>query len=171
MCDLCDQPDLTADDVLDRVRSIIARRRFAMISVDGSRCRAEFSYTVGLTEHGLPELIVLAVRAPDATKLLDMWGSYLLDQKLILPGELMETGSWLLEAVAVDEPEKHLLLADRFYGERLRALQLAWADAAGRMPWDRGHRARRAGQPVLGPRAPWYCDEHAPDRLDVPPHL
>lgn len=70
----------------------------------------------------------------------------------------------------MEHPEEHLLVAHRFYGDRLRALQLVWADAAGRWPWDPGHRARRAGQPVLGPRAPWYCQEHSPDRLDVPPH-
>jgi hypothetical protein len=83
---------------------------------------------------------------------------------------MMESGPWLLEAVAVDEPEQRLLVAHCLYRDRLRALQLVWADDAGRWPWDRGHRARRAGQPVLGPRAPWYCEEHAPDRLDVPPH-
>jgi hypothetical protein len=83
----------------------------------------------------------------------------------------MESGPWLLEAVAVDAPEQRLLVAHCLYRDRLRALQLVWADDAGRWPWDPGHRARRAGQPVLGPRAPCCCEEHAPDRIDVPPHL
>ena len=171
MCDLCDNPDLGPDDVLDRVRADIARRRFAMVSVKGSACSAELSYTVGLTEHGLPELVVMAVRPPDASRLLDLWGDYLLDESAVLPGETLETGPWLLEAVAVERPEQHLFVVHRLYGERLRALQLVWADARGRWPWDLGHRARRAGQPVLGPRAPRYCAAHSPGRLDVPPHL
>lgn len=171
MCDLCDNPDLTPDDVLDRIRDDIRRQRFSMVSVAGSARSAEFSYTVGLTEHGLPELLVTAVRPREAGQLLGLWADYLLDKSAVLPGETLETGPWLLEAVAVEHPEQHLLVADRCYGERLRALQLVWADAAGRWPWDLGHRARRAGQPVLGPRTPWYCPEHSPNRLDVPPHL
>lgn len=171
MCDVCDNPDLTLDDVLTRVRETVARSRFTVVGVGGSRRSAEFSYTVGLTGHGLPELIVTAVRHEEATTLLGMWADYLLHTSAVLPGETLETGPWLLEAVEVERPEEHLLVATRLYGHCVRALQLVWADEAGRWPWDVGHRARRAGQPVLGSRAPWYCDKHSPDRLDVPPHL
>lgn len=89
----------------------------------------------------------------------------------MLPGETLGGGPWLLEAVEVERPQQHPVVACRYYGDHVRALQLVWADAAGRWPWEPGHRARRAGQPVLGKRAPWYCPEHTPDRLDVPPHL
>lgn len=170
MCDQCSRPDLRQDDIFDRIRSTIGRRRFAFVSVAGSVSSAELSYTVGLTEYGLPELVVTAVRPEPATTLLDVCGSYLLDDSLVLPGETIDCGPWLLEAVAVARPEDHLFIAHRFYGARLRALQLVWADAAGRWPWDPGHRARRTGQPVLGERAPIFCAEHSPSRLDVPPH-
>lgn len=73
-----------------------------------------------------------------------------------------------MEAVAVARPER-LLVPDRRYGSRLRALQLVWADGRGRWPWEPGHRARSAGQAVLGNRPSHFCAEHAP-RLDVPPH-
>jgi hypothetical protein len=56
MCQLCDQ------------------HRFAIQAVGGSRCRAEFRYTVGLTAHGLPELVVTGVRVADAGRLLRHWG-------------------------------------------------------------------------------------------------
>lgn len=171
VCDLCDRPDLDPDDMLEGIREQIRRRRFTTVSVAGSTCSAEFSYTVGLTEYGLPELIVAAVRHDEAIRLLDCWGSYLLDESAVLAGETLEAGPWLLEAVAVERPEEGLLVAHRLYGERLRALQLVWADASGRWPWDPGHRARRSGQPVLGARAPLYCADHDPNRLDVPPHL
>lgn len=171
MCDLCDDSTRAPDDVLDRISADIARRRFGIVSVQRSARAAEFSYTVGLTEHGLPELIVTAARPTDAAHLLGLWGDYLLDESAVLPGETLECGPWLLEAVAVEHPEEHLLVAHRFYGGRLRALQLAWADERGLWPWQPGHRARRSGQPVLGTPAPRYCREHSPDRLDVPPHL
>lgn len=172
MCDLCDDPDLTGTDVLDLLRDQIDAHRFTTLSVGGSRSQAEFSYTVGLTEHGVPELVVVGLRAADAARLLDLWGDHLLDTSLVLPGETLESGPWCMEAVAVDRPEQTLVAADALYGPDLRALQLVWADAAGRFPWDPGRRrSRPAGQRLLGRRAPHYCHEHAQDRLDVPPHL
>jgi hypothetical protein len=171
MCDMCDGADLDLDEYVEQLRDRLTRKRFLVQSVLGSRCTAEFSYTIGLTAHGLPELIVLAARPVDAVRLLQRWGDYLLDQSVVLPGERLHSGPFLMEAIEVERPDDHLLIADMLYGEKVRALQLAWADDHGRWPWEPGHRARRAGQPLLGTRAPAYCDEHRPDRLVVPPHL
>lgn len=171
MCMRCDQPDLTTEEYDDHIRALIAEHRFAIQAVGGSRCHAEFSYTVGLTAHGLPELVVTGVRVADASRLLRHWGDYLLDTSLVLPGETLESGPWVMEAVEVEQPQEHLFTAIRIFGEQVRGLQLAWADARGVWPWEPGHRARRAGQPLLGGRAPFFCDEHRPDRLDVPPAL
>lgn len=171
MCDLCERPDLTADDVLERIREVMGCQRFAVLSVGGSRRTAEFSYTVGLTGQGLSELIVTGLRREMASRLVRLWGEYLLDQSVVLPGEVLESGPLLMQAVEVERPEEHLLVASRLYGDEVRGLQLVWADERGRWPWDQGHRARRSGQPVLGTRAPCYCEEHTPNRLDVPPHL
>lgn len=66
MCDLCDRPDLTGDDVLENISEQISRNRFTAVSVGGSRTAAEFSYTVGLTELGSPELIVTGLRSAGA---------------------------------------------------------------------------------------------------------
>ncbi len=171
MCEMCDRPDLSLDEYVEQLRERLTEERFLVQSVLGSRSTAEFSYTVGLTAHGLPELIVVAVRPADAVRLLHVWGDYLLDHSVVLPGETLTSGPWVMEALEVDRPREQLVIADLLYGEKVRALQLAWADDRGRWPWEPGHRARRAGQPLLGKRAPWYCDEHRQDRLDVPPHL
>ena len=171
MCQLCNLPDLTPEEYDNHVRALVDQHRFAVQSVGGSRCHAEFSYTVGLTAHGLPELVVTGVRVTDAARLLRHWGDYLLDTSLVLPGETLESGPWLMEAVEVEQPQEHLFTAVRIYGEQVRGLQLAWADARGLWPWESGHRVRCAGQPLLGRRAPFFCDEHRPDRLDVPPSL
>jgi hypothetical protein len=170
MCQLCDRPDLTMDAYLDAVRDRLTRDRFLVQAVSGSMTRAELSYTVGLTASGLPELVVLGVRAEEAQRLLTSWGEYVLDGSVVLPGEALTCGPWVMEAVAVARPTDHLRVAAALYGDAVRGLQLAWCDSAGRWPWQPGHRARRAGQPLLGERAPAYCDEHRPDRLDVPPH-
>lgn len=171
MCELCDRPDLTMDAFLDGLRERLTRGRFVVQGVTGSATQAELSYTVGLTACGLPELVVLGVRWQEAQRLLTSWGDYLLDGSVILPGETLTCGPWVMEAVEVARPEDHLGVAVAVYGHAVRGLQLAWCDSAGRWPWEPGHRARRAGQPLLGERAPVYCDEHRPDRLDVPPHL
>ena len=171
MCLFCDDPDLTADECLRRVRDLVSRDRFGIVSVAGSRCVAQVSYTVGLTEHGAPELLVTGLRVDDAERLLRLWGDYLLDESVILAGETMGCGPGVLEAVHVSRPQDTLLVAHQVYGDGVRALQLAWADPSGRWPWQPGHRARRAGQPLLGERAPHHCDEHDPNRVDVPPHL
>jgi hypothetical protein len=171
VCDLCDLPDLTPEDYLEWVRDRLRGRCFLVQSVEGSADSAELSYTVGLTAHGLAELVVVGRRHADAVRLLQSWGDYVLDQSLVLPGERLGSGTLVMEAVEVERPEEHLLVAAALYGPGVRALQLAWADARGRWPWEPGHRARRAGQPLLGARAPWYCPEHRPDRLEVPPYL
>lgn len=171
MCEICDQPDVTMDAYLEQLRDLLTRQRFFVHSVPGSASEAELSYSVGLTAHGLPELLVLGVRRTEAVRLLELWGDYLLDTSLLLPGETLESGPFVMEAVEVERPQDHLRVAVALHGDPVRALQLAWADGRGRWPWEAGHRARRAGQPLLGPRAPWFCDEHRRDRLDVPPHL
>lgn len=58
-------------------------------------------------------------------------GAYRLDESLVLPGETMQSGPFVMEAVAVERPQDHLLLATAVYGDTVRALQLAWADGAG----------------------------------------
>lgn len=154
MCLMCDNPELTGEAYLDWVRERVARNRFVVQSVAGTVRSAEFSYSVGLTAHGLSELIVLGLRHTAAAPLLHTWADYMLDEKLVLPGETMECGPQLLEAVEVTRPQDHLLVAVELYGEAVRALQLAWANHRGRWPWEPGHRARRGGQPLLGERAP-----------------
>lgn len=90
---------------------------------------------------------------------------------MVLAGETLECGPFDMEAVAVDRPQEHLRVAAELFGDQVHALQLVWADQRGRIPWDPGHCARRAGQPVLGRRSPHFCEENRPDRLDVPPCL
>ena len=111
-------------------------------------------------------------RPRDATRLLQHWGDYLLDRSVVLAGETLESGPWLLEGVAVDRPPDTLGVAAALYGDDFRALQLVWATPSGRWPWEPGdRRVRPAGQPLLGTRSRHYCPNHQPGRLDVPPHL
>jgi hypothetical protein len=126
--------DLTVDAYVDRVGTRLTRERFVVQSVEGSARNAEFSYSVGLTAHGLPELIVLGVRPADAHPLIPLWADYVLDESLVLPGETLRCGRFVMEVVEVARPAEHLALAAVLYGESVRALQLACADDAGVWP-------------------------------------
>lgn len=161
MCRMCQDSSYTRQDWLDDLRRRVERTGWAVQAVSGSGGRASFAYTVGLTAQGLPELLVTGLRAELAAQLLNGVASYVREQT-VLPGETMECGPHFGEFVRVDAPAEHLLGAVELYGPDVRALQLVWVDDRGRWPWERGHRAGRGGQPVLGTREPFWCDEHRP---------
>ncbi|MDQ3421863.1 MAG: DUF4262 domain-containing protein [Actinomycetota bacterium] len=148
MCDLCNRPALTVEDHLEQVRTRLTRERFMVQSVAGSACRAEFSYSVGLTGHGLPELIVTGARRADAARLVDLWGAYMLDESLVLSGETLQSGPFVMEAVAVECPQDHLLLATAAYGDTVRAGPTGAAVLRGPPAGP----PRRAAAPVTRPR-------------------
>ena len=102
MCDLCDDPSCEPDDWLERVRTDIARRRFSTVSVGGSTRSAEFKAMPGRHhEDGAARSRRLAVARVESVRLLRLWGDYLLDESAVLPGEILEAGPWLLQAVLV----------------------------------------------------------------------
>lgn len=156
MCWQCENPDKTTDEYLrEVVLPPIACHGWAVQAVEGGRRTAPFAYTVGLTEAGLPELVVTGLAAYRAAALLDAAAAHWLHAD---PppghGEHLHLETACLEVVELPHPDAHLLVAGRLYGrEAVTAQQLVRADACGRWPWERGHRAGRGGQPVLGPRA------------------
>lgn len=155
MCWMCDHPDATFADYVDELlQPRIERYGWAVQAVGGSRIHAPFSYTVGLTAAGLPELVMTGRKPLPAAEALNDVAARLLHAEAPAPGEHVLGDEEWFEVVEVPHPEAHLFVATGLYGEhRVRALQLVWADERGRWPWDRGHRGGRGGQPVLGPRA------------------
>lgn len=162
MCRMCHDRSYSREDWLDDLRAQIDRRGCPVQPVTGAAGRASFAYTAGLTGQGLPELVVTGLRADLAVQLLDCVAHYVAHTSTVLPGETMETGPFLLEFLRVDRPGERLYGAVELYGSGVRAMQLAWVDDRGRWPWERGHRAGRGGQPLLGRREPGWCDEHRP---------
>jgi hypothetical protein len=155
MCWMCDHPGATLDDYLGEVRKIIDSCRFAVQAVSGDRLHAPQAYTIGLTEHGRPELIVTGLSHARAHDLLHAVAEHLLHADAPVPGaQIPLIGGPLIEIVQVPVPPAHLKLAAEMYGDAISALQVVHADDRGRWPWDRGYRGGRGGQPVLGPRAP-----------------
>jgi hypothetical protein len=155
MCWHCDHPGSTQLDYLDHLRGLITRFGWAVQGVERDRIHPPWAYTVGLTPHRRPELVVTGMPLTRACGLLNDVAAHLVHADAPKPGEQIPLrGGPLVEIVRVTEPAAHLLRAVDFYGTRVRALQLVHADDRGHWPWQVGYRGVRLGQPVLGVREP-----------------
>jgi hypothetical protein len=158
MCWICDHPEATQADYLDQLRSLIARYGWTVQGVERDRIHPPWAYTVGLTEHGQPELVVTGMPLGRAGELLHAVADHMLHASEPTPGEQVALiGGPLIEIVEVAEPSAHLNRAIDLYGPSVRALQVVHADGRGHWPWDRKYRGVRGGQPVLGLRAPHHA--------------
>jgi hypothetical protein len=154
MCWVCDHPGASQQDWLDHLRGILDEQCWVVIYVQRETYRPSYSYTVGLTDHGKPEIVVTGLPRQRAADLLDGVAAHLVHADPPAPGERVPlTDGPLIEIVQVAEPSAHLNVAVALCGPQLSALQLVYADDRGHWPWDRGFRGGRGGQPVLGARA------------------
>src|SRR5689334_14540377 len=154
MCDDCEaHPDETFAEFYERViRPKIDEYGWYIQYVIGDRGAPSYAYTVGLTEHGCPELIATGVTTDEAAALLNTGGE-VAHRCELLHGRRVTVAGRRVEIVELPHPEAHLLFAGDVYGPALRAVQLVHAGERGIWPWSRGYRGGAGGQPVLGPRA------------------
>lgn len=151
MCWTCEHPG--SDYVTEVVRPIIQRHGWFVQYVEPGGPHAALAYTIGLLEHGLPELVVTGLSPVGSAAVLNRAGDELHHRELPEPGQRLELDGQLLEVVAVTHPDAHLMTLVQCYGPDVSALQLVHDDERGAWPWSRGYRSGRGGQPVLGPRA------------------
>lgn len=111
------------------------------------------SYTVGLTAHGHPEVVVLGLPFEAAVEYLNQLG------ERVRAGARFEDGGTTAALTDESAPVSFLAVHDagllpgavELYGE-ITAVQLVWPDSTGRLPWEEGHRNSPEVQPLLGPR-------------------
>ena len=153
MCEHCDDPDESFEDYYARViRSKIEEYGWFIQYVESDGRASSYAYTVGLTEHGCPELIATGVTPQEAAALLNAGGD-VLHRRHLHHGQRVTIAGRRTEVVVLPHPEAHLLFASDVYGPQMQAVQLVHADDSGIWPWSRGYRGGAGGQPVLGPRA------------------
>ncbi|MBV9312234.1 MAG: DUF4262 domain-containing protein [Pseudonocardia sp.] len=157
MCWRCDHPGSTAEDALNHMKELMLEHGWAIQGVEGDRLHPPWAYTLGLTDCGLPELVITGMALNRAGMFLNRMADHALRDGAAQPGERIHLcGGPLAEIVELPNPDAHLHTAYAFFGPRLRAIQMVWADDRGRWPWELGFRGCRGGQPVLGPRTkPW----------------
>ncbi|MDI6105640.1 DUF4262 domain-containing protein [Actinoplanes sp. NEAU-A12] len=111
-------------------------------------------YTIGLTGHGHPELILFGL-PPEISRptLRTVAGEVIAGRRAFTPGQYADDviEGHQVQFVAVIEPDRHLPLAAEFYavtGTAVDALQIVWPDRYHRWPWQPGTRVD--DMPVLG---------------------
>lgn len=154
MCWVCEHPESTKQERLDYLRGLLDQHPWVVIGVHEEQYRPPYSYTLGLTDRELPEVVITGLPHKQAADVLTWAASDLLGGGTLPPGKRIRPGDGLLaEVVKVAEPGAHLDVAADLYGPELAAIQLVYTDEDGHWPWDRRFRGGRGGQPVLGARA------------------
>jgi hypothetical protein len=110
---------------------------------------AAFSYTVGLTSFGHPEVVITGMPFKPAQTFLNNIGADVRDGKRFEAGALNEDLApvpVLFLSVLRDEG---LVAVRQVYGS-CSAVQMVWPDSAGRFPWIAGYNNPPDAQPLLG---------------------
>lgn len=110
------------------------------------------TYTIGLADAGLPEIVTFGLPMHVAQVLLNQAAVMLREGKLRLDAAVEELGN--LPLVFKNAPAHSvvdfIVQANNRAGRNLPALQMFWPDQAGHFPWDKGFDKRFKGmQPML----------------------
>ena len=140
------------DRVFRELLGLIDRFGWAVRHVGEGKGEPAFSYTVGLTAMGHPEVIVVGLPSDAAQGFLNLVGS------LVRDGERFPAGLKTTELADGDAPvvfiealdTSGLTAAQQVYGQ-IEAVQLVWPDSAGHLPWVDDYNNSPASQPLLGP--------------------
>jgi hypothetical protein len=149
-------PDI--DDVLRRQEQIIDTVGWAVIHVLPSAADPDiatpFAYTVGLTAHGYPELLIAGLPTQIAHALLNDLASRVYDKaERCTQGQHISDLITGYEAIIVEGPPTEELLpgvAIAHYGrDQVRLQQIVWPDPQGHFPWDAGYNLDPHAQPLI----------------------
>jgi len=124
-----------------------------MVGDDPENSIPSYAYTIGLTERGLPEVLVFGLGDTAGVFLNDV--AERLKSGRAVPrneriGDVFRGFDAVVHDVSPKVAAQFLKFAASRYGERLRCIQLIWPDAQNRMPWEPDHdREKRAAQLLL----------------------
>ncbi len=142
--------------VLERYRRIMDEHGWAIVAVepDAADPAGSFTYTVGLSKAGAPELVVTGMPAESGAALLgDLAARLWSGERLGTGRDVGHVARGVLVRLVPVEPgrsRERLAVAHEFFDapdHEVEALQVVWRDAAGRWPWH--DPAVAARQPLL----------------------
>jgi hypothetical protein len=145
------------DDLMRRQQQQIDEYGWAVTAVfpTDDAPDAPFAYTVGLTAHGYPELIIAGLDPQIAQALLNDLATRVYDRaQRFTAGQRISDLLVGYDAIIVDGPATEALhpgAAFARYGKNKVSLQqVVWPDPQGRFPWEAGYALGQGAQPLLG---------------------
>ena len=139
-------------DPLDDQRAKIDAYGWAVRNVSDSDPAKCLSYTVGLTAHGHPEVVMTGLPSEVGTAFLNIVGEIVVREGGRFAAG--ETTTELAEGPAMPVlpvlDKTDLTAVDAICGD-VQALQIVWTDSAGRLPWEPGYANPPGSQRLLGP--------------------
>lgn len=139
---------VSINDLEKSVRDKIGRFGFAVISVFADEDFPTFSYTAGLSEKGLPELVMVGIPAKDAHPILNEAAQRQIDQGVFQAGlrvpELIANFDCLVGDVANEWVSRLCWMAQAMASDALavKARQIIWPDMRGRFPGEEDYDSR-----------------------------
>jgi hypothetical protein len=128
--------------VIEDTRGLIKRHGWALIGVfpaEGDTGQP-FTYTVGLTEQFLPELVVYGLDPNSAAAVLNTVAANMVDKGEIKAGDRLAdvlTDGRTLAVIDLDAADAaDLAMVHNIYGTLLSARQVVWPDSDGKFPWE-----------------------------------
>ncbi|MEV0269842.1 DUF4262 domain-containing protein [Hamadaea sp. NPDC050747] len=123
-------------------------------AMDAVTVDVPFAYTVGLTEHDLPEMLITGVQEAIAGKLLNDLARRATGGNRFHHEQRISDLISNFDAIIVDGPADGLLrptAAIYLYGPAaVRLQQCVWPDPSGRFPWESAYTMDPAAQPIIG---------------------
>lgn len=147
------------DDFLRRQEEIIDRVGWAVMHVlptaDEPGTLTPFAYTVGLTAHGYPEMIIAGLDPAMSQTLLNDLAQRVFDRaERFTAGQRINDLLAGYDAIIVEGPATEALYPGaafaRYGKDNVRLQQVVWPDQRGRFPWEVGYAFDPQAQPLLG---------------------
>lgn len=138
------------EPVFNQLLSLIQEHGWAIRHV-GAGDDAAFSYTVGLTALGHPEIVMEGLPFEVAQAFLNLMGEDVKAGKRFAPGSITTDLTEPPAPIAFISVENiaGLTAVAEVYGQ-VKALQAIWSDSTGRLPWESSYRNSPDAQPLLG---------------------
>jgi hypothetical protein len=138
--------------ISEKLEDLIRSRGWAVVTVSG---RPGFSYSVGLAERDLPEIVVFGVGAEEGPKIIGDSARTALDGGRLNMNEplhgLLNNFKAVLRSLAPDEIQLYLKAAWVRSSGKMDAVQLVWPDPKGKFHWEAGFDEKFLHyQPLLG---------------------